>query len=112
MPEVGGELGHLPPNVEAGPVPFEEPAGRERVAHVQEPRPVALAPARCRRAQADHLGDPGEGISGDLLIETRAALGDEECLALASRTEAVAMLRVVSESLTGRFVNRDERCLG
>ena len=101
MAEVGCELWQFPSDIEACTIPVDEPAGRESVTKVLEPRSTTDAPVSRWHAQADGTGYPGERTTSGTALQPSATLGNEKRLCAGSRTELIALRCVVCKRRAG-----------
>src|SRR5712691_10909974 len=105
--EVRGEAGHEAVHVEARAVPLDEPAGRERVAHVLKPRAPSDAAGRQPGAQADGLAELGERAPSRARTKTRSSC-DEKRGRIAAGPNRVAEPGVGRQGGAGGLLQRDE----
>ena len=101
MPEVGCQTGGLLLDIQTLAVPPQQGAEGEAVAKIVQARAPRIRPV----PQADLLRQLHERLLQRVLRDPGAALGEEEGRIDGMRAEAIALCRIVGQSLARGLVN-------
>jgi hypothetical protein len=105
VPQVGGQLGEFPFDVETGAIPVDQGAGGESMTHVLQPGTAAGAFGW--GAEAELLGHFGEGVSRHVACDQAAVFGDKERRSERCGKKAISGFGVLFQSLYSGSVNRN-----
>jgi hypothetical protein len=105
VPQIGGQLGKFSFDIEPAAIPEDQSADGKSVSHIMQPWTTAVA--LCWHAEAELLGELGEGVSSRRSGNPPPTLGDEEGWSRWCGKEATSSFGVLFQSLYRGRMNGD-----
>ena len=106
VPQIGGQLGEFSFDIEPGAIPVDQGAGGKSVSQVMQPWTAAMSLGLNRYAEAQLLGQLGEGVSRCVPCNSSPALGKEERGSGWCRKEAIPRFGILFQCDHGGGMNR------